>query len=102
MPASPAPSSWQELGQLRVIDPSLRTVVGRDEIAVALAAARAAISRPPDVDRARLVSWGHVTEGELRKLVGASAFDDEEYAHLFGHGAGASVALFYAQTSHGE
>jgi hypothetical protein len=87
---------WQEFGRLRVVDPRARTVVARDEIQLVLHVARARMTRPADVDRAGLVSWGHVTEGELRALV----VDEEEHAyllHLFQRGSGASVTLFYAE-----
>jgi hypothetical protein len=87
---------WQQFGRLRVVDLRARTVVGRDGIDLVLHVARARMARPADVDRAGLVSWGHVTEGELRALV----LDEEEHAclsHLFRHGPGASVTLFYAE-----
>ena len=87
---------WQQFGRRRVFDPRARAVVGRDEIQLVLQVARARMTRPADVDRAGLVSWARVSEGELRALV----VDEEEHAyllHLFQHGPGASVALFYAE-----
>lgn len=96
------------IGTIAAVDRHSHALVDSMEVFVPLSEAMAALGRPPGYQDARIVSWGHLTHAEAKRVTLREADENaamelrEEADRLFA-GEGTSLfTLYYTISSHGE